>query len=49
MNYVTHNTHAHAKLYVHATLFPRVHTMSAAGRSLAAALNSRHKLILLCS
>jgi hypothetical protein len=40
---------AHAQLYVHATLFLRVRTMSAAGRLLADALKSLHKLTLLCS
>ena len=39
MNYQTHNTHARAQLCVHATLFLRVRTMSAAGRLLAAAPN----------
>jgi len=43
----THNTHA--QLYVHATLLLRVRTMSAAGRLLAVALKSRHKLTVLCS
>ena len=38
----THNTHAHAQLYVHATLLFRVCKLTAAGRLLAAALHSRH-------
>jgi len=37
----THNTHAHAQLYVHATLL-RVRKLTAADRLLAAALHSRH-------
>jgi hypothetical protein len=35
----THNAHAHAQLYVYAALFLRIRTMSATGRSLAAAPN----------
>ena len=45
---VTHNTHAHTQLYVHATVL-RIHTMSAAGRLLAAAPKSSRALSLLCS
>ena len=34
MNYHTHNTHAHAQMYVHATLFLRVRIISEAGACL---------------
>ena len=45
----THNAHPHAQLYVHATLYLCVRTMSAASRLLAAAPKSRHTLTPLFS
>ena len=42
MKFLTHNTPAHAQLYVHTTLLLRVRKLTAAGRLLAAALHLRH-------
>jgi hypothetical protein len=45
----THNTHAHAQLYVHATLFLHVRTMSVVNHLLAATPKSRYTLTPFCS
>ena len=45
----SHNAHAHAQLYVHATLLLCIRAMSAAGRLLAAAPKSCHTLTALFS